>query len=50
MRRVLEVFVLVGVLVASAVIIGTLILVTGLVQLIVGIANDPNAGPYRQVR
>jgi flagellar biosynthesis protein FliP len=47
---VLEAIVLLIVLIVAVLVIGVLILVTWFVRLIVSIAEDPNASPYRQVR
>lgn len=50
MRRALEGFIMLCVLAVATAAIVALLSVTWLVQVVVGIANDPNAGPYRQVR
>lgn len=45
-----ETLLLLTVIAGAAVVIGLLVSVMWLAQSIAGIANDPNAGPYRQVR
>ena len=42
--------VLVIVLIGAGIVIGTLLVATWFVQLVMAVADDPNAGPYRQVR
>ncbi|HXK35973.1 MAG TPA: hypothetical protein VJ553_00115 [Candidatus Paceibacterota bacterium] len=47
---VLEAIALLIVLIVAALVIGILMLASWFVRMIVSIADDPNAGPYRQVR
>ena len=54
MRRALagiaENVVFVIVLIGASLVIGVLLAATWLLQLVMAVADDPNAGPYRQVR